>query len=363
MASTINLVVLNQKFQEIKVIDSYESLLWCDRFWRPGDFEIYTPVQTSALTYPVANNYLQIKDSEHTMIIEDTTIESNIETGNHIKIVGRSLESILDRRIVWSQTDISGNLQNGIHRLLNENIISPTDPARQISNFIFEASDDPAITSLEMEAQYTGDNLLDIISTLCENNKIGFKITLNDSNQFVFKLYAGEDRSYNQDPNPHVVFSPAFDNIINSNYAEIQSDAKTITLVAGEGEGSNRITRTIGTGEGLARKELYTDARDIQSDGLTTEQYYVKLDQRGREKLDENKIKKTFDGKCETTKNYQYKRDFFMGDIVQVENEYGMASPARVTEFIWSSSQSGVESYPTFEAITDSVVDNNNEEA
>lgn len=360
---TIDLIVLNQQFEKIAIIDAYESLLWTDRYNSPGDFEIYTPVDklSGILKYPVANNYLQIKDSEHTMIIEDTTIESNIETGNHIKIIGRSLESILDRRIVWTQTDITGNLQNGIERLLNETIINPSDTDRKLDNFIFEASEDPEITELTMENQYTGDNLLEIIETLCETNKIGYKIILNDSNQFVFSLYKGVDRSYNQNSNPYVVFKPSFENIINSNYSDIQSEAKTIALVAGEGEGNQRVTRVVGTGTGLLRKELYVDARDLRSDDISQQEYYAKLDQRGTEKLNENKVKKTFDGQCETTRMFKYKNDFYMGDIVQVADEYGMESSARVTEFIWSSNQSGIESYPTFEAIDDDEINNEEE--
>jgi len=347
----MEMYVLNQRFEKIALIDAYESLLWTDRYNKPGEFEIYTPVADFALQYPVADNYLQIKESEHTMIIEDTTIESNVETGNHIKITGRSLESILDRRIVWTQTDISGNLQNGIKRLLMENIINPSDPSRRIPNFIFEDSTDEEITKLTMENQYTGDNLLDIIETLCETNEIGYKILLSDEGNFVFSLYKGIDRSYRQEVLPFVVFKPSFENIINSNYAELNSEAKTITLVAGEGEGTSRVTRVVGTGSGLLRKELYTDARDIQSEDMSTADYYAKLDQRGTEKLKENKIKKTFDGECETTRMYVYKRDFDMGDCVQVANEYGMESPTRVVEYIWSSSAKGTTSYPTFEAL------------
>ena len=348
----MEMYVLNKNFEKIALIDAYESLLWTDRYNKPGEFEIYTPVADFALQYPVADNYLQIKESEHTMVIEDTTIESNVETGNHIKITGRSLESILDRRIVWAQTDISGNLQNGIKRLLNENIISPSIADRRIPNFIFEDSDDPEITKLTMENQYTGDNLLDIVQTLCETNEIGYKILLNNDNNFVFKLYKGIDRSYRQETLPFVVFKPSFENIINSNYAELNSEAKTITLVAGEGEGTSRKTRVVGTGSGLLRKELYTDARDIQrEEGMSDAQYYAKLDQRGTEKLKENKIKKTFDGECETTRMYVYKGDFDMGDCVQVANEYGMESPTRVVEYIWSSSAQGTTSYPTFEAL------------
>ncbi len=54
--------------------------------------------------------------------------------------------------------------------------------------------------------------------------------------QFVFELYAGFDRSYDQTENPYVIFSPKFENIINSNYIESKASLKTVTLVGGEGE-------------------------------------------------------------------------------------------------------------------------------
>ena len=136
------------------------------------------------------------------MIVEKIQITSDTEDGNHVTVTGRSLESILDRRIVWGQKLLSGNLQNGIKTLLNENVISPSDSNRKIPNFIFKESTDPAITKLKLEAQYTGDNLYDVIQKICEEQGIGFKITLNDEKQFVFELYAGSDRSYDQTENP-----------------------------------------------------------------------------------------------------------------------------------------------------------------
>lgn len=48
------------------------------------------------------------------MIVEKIQITSDTEDGNHVTVTGRSLESILDRRIVWGQKLLSGNLQNGI---------------------------------------------------------------------------------------------------------------------------------------------------------------------------------------------------------------------------------------------------------
>lgn len=354
----MDVIVLNTDMDAVSIVDEYESFIWTDRYQGYGDFELYTSIRDGVLNELRQDYYLQNRNSEHVMIIEKIQITSDVEVGNHVTVTGRSLESILDRRIVWKQTRISGNLQNGIQTLLNENIILPSDSNRKISNFIFEASTDPAITELKIEAQYTGDNLYDVIQKICEEQKIGFKITLNDQKQFVFKLYVGTDRSYDQTEVPYVIFSPKFENIINSNYIESKASLKNITLVGGEGEGSARRYATVGGGAGLNRRELFTDARDISSDlgneeTLTDAEYNAQLQQRGKEKLAENTDVTSFEGQVETTIMFKYGEDFFNGDIVQIENEYGHETKARILEIVTTENEDGTSVYPTFKTITD----------
>lgn len=280
----MDVTILNTNLDAVSIVDTYESFIWTDRYYAYGDFELYEAMREGLLDYIKQDYYLQSKESEHVMIVEKIQITSDTEDGNHVTVTGRSLESILDRRIVWGQKLLSGNLQNGIKTLLNENVISPSDSNRKIPNFIFKESTDPAITKLKLEAQYTGDNLYDVIQKICEEQGIGFKITLNDEKQFVFELYAGSDRSYDQTENPYVIFSPKFENIINSNYIESKASLKTVTLVGGEGEGADRRYTTVGGGSGLNRRELFTDARDISSnvgsdDALTDAEYMAQLQQ------------------------------------------------------------------------------------
>ena len=349
----MELMVLNQQFQTIDILDTFESLIWTDRYSKYGDFEIYTPINSRILESCKQDNYLWYKDSEHVMIIESILKGTDIEAGKTLTITGRSLESLLYRRIVWRQTVIYGGVQAGIKQLITENIINPIEPERKISNFIFEDSTDPAITGLpNIMAQYTGDDLYDVINKLCEYFGIGFKIMLNDNNQFVFKLYAGKNRSYSQTANPYVIFSPNFENIIDSKYLESKKTLKNVTLVAGEGEGTARKTTTIGTTAGLERRELFTDARDISSDAngqvISDADYYAQLKQRGEEKLVEYKVAKSFEGQVEATQMFKYGRDFFLGDTVQVVDEYGIESKSRIDEIVRSQDKEGFNVYPTF---------------
>jgi len=353
----MEILVLNTNFETVYIVDSFKSLIWTDRYNEYGDFEIYLTLTNNfdIFKYLKEDYYLWLKESEHCMIIEDLAINSDIEDGNHLIVTGRSLESILERRIIWGQKVLTGNLQDAIETLLNESIISPSITDRKIDNFIFEPSTDPRVMELTIDAQFTGNNLYDVIKKLCQSHNIGFKIVLNDNNQFVFSLYAGVDRSYNQNTNPWVVFSPKFKNIINSNFFTSKANLKNVTLVAGEGEGASRKTTTVGSGSGLNRRELFTDARDISSnvDGgtLTNEQYIAKLKARGIEKLSEHTIKTAFEGEMEATRLFKYGEDFFIGDIVQIANEYGHEGRAYISELIISQNEDGISIYPTFQII------------
>ncbi len=352
----MELLVLNTDFESVAVIDTYESLIWTDRYNAYGDFEIYFAMDTGLLEYLKEDNYLWLKDSEHCMIIEEIKIDADVEEGNHLIVTGRSLESILERRIIWGQAIYNGNLQDAVETMLNNSIISPTIADRKIDNFIFVASTDTKVTNLTIDNQYTGDDLYTVIKGLCEENNIGFKIVLTDDNQFAFSLYAGVDRSYDQTENPYVVFSPNYENIINSNYYSSKASYRNVTLVAGEGEGSSRKTVTVGTGSGLDRRELFTDARDISSDTedgtLSDAEYNAQLTTRGQKNLADYIITTAFEGEVEATRLFKYGEDFFIGDIVQIANEYGNEGSAYISELVISRSDEGLSVYPTFKTIS-----------
>lgn len=352
----MELLIMDENFAGVSTLDIFESLIWTDRYYACGDFEIYMPCSEKMLSTLKQDMYLYLRESEHIMIIEDIQIDTDVEDGAHLTVTGRSLESILDRRVIWNLTTLSGGLQAGIKQLLNENAIAPSDPARVIPNLIFQDSTDSKITNLSLNAQYYGENLYDVICEVCESNEIGFKITLNESNQMVFSLYAGTDRSYEQTENPYVIFSPGFDNLLNSNYISSKKTLKTVTMITGEGEGSDKKKAVAecsnGAGSGLNRREMHTDASGIsQTDGENTisdEDYTALLQRQGIDELAQNTRTESFEGEVSSGRTYTYGTDYFMGDIVQNVNEFNIEATSRVTEYIMSQDESGIERYPTF---------------
>lgn len=375
----MDLLVLDKNFDTIGIIDTYESFNWTDRYNEAGDFEITMVLDTvqhtkELLSIFVEDNYVYLGMSEHLMIIEDLNITTDQEEGNKLVVSGRSLESILDRRIVWDQIvyPVNAYVKNVYLSLINNSMGSQADANRKISNLVVETPTDTYISSLRLEsgAQYTGDNVYEVITHICKLKKIGFKIlrsVQNGENKFVISLYNGTDRTYDTTKNPNnppVIFSPYFENITNTNYYKSIKTFKTINLVAGEGEGKDRkrksAQRTGGTYTGLYRREMYTDARDISSnvDDQTTmsdSAYKSLLATRGKEKLseDENGMAETFEGEVDYRTSFVFGEDYFLGDMVEVADIYGHETPARISEITFSFDEEGFSINPSFTVAAD----------
>ena len=352
-----DIIVLDTNLEPVDILDVYNSIIWTERYSAAGDFEVFTPMSIAAYSLLQPDHYLKLKSSNNLMIIEGRRIASDSEQGDQLVVTGRSLESILDRRIVWDQTIMTGDFQTNMLVMLLDNEIDAADTARNIPNFDYVASDNSYILGLEIEKQVHGELIYDVIKDACDAANLGFRIHLNSSKQFIFEFYYGVDRSFDQLLNPWVVFSSKYENIINSNYIYNKMPYKTVSLVLGAGEGSARkgvsISRNSDTG--LYRREMYTDASSLaeEEDGVPIPEidYLAQLTQKGAEELVKNDVLDVFEGEVETVGSFIFKKDFDLGDLVQIEDKYGNSGKARVTEIIRSSSPTGSIIYPTFKTV------------
>lgn len=363
----VEVSVLNSSMECIAVFDNYTSFIWTDRYNEAGEFEFCIPVTAEHADRIKKDYYIRIPISNRLMIIESIKLETDPDSGNIYDVTGRSLEVILDRRIVWKQTQVNGSVQNAIHSLLTEAFINPVDSRRRVDNFTFIESSDAAVTHVSYTeiAQYMGDSLYDVIKKVCQAFRLGFKILYEDD-QFKFYLYAGVDRSYSQHTNSYVVFSPNNDNLRNSKYLESLKNYKNVLRIAGEGEGATKtyITHYLEFDDdkasektGLDRREIYIDCSDVSSitDGNTVmdvSQYTNVLVQKGVEKLVEYAPETAFDGEVDTTIMYQYQEDYNVGDICEVRNEYGMSDQVRISEVVQTWEPSGYSCIPTLESLS-----------
>jgi len=345
----MNFYLLDDDLNYIQLIEVYTSMIWTTRYYTAGDFELYTPA-TEKLLNTLQRGYYIVRDDDLTqaMIISNFEVKTDVENGDYITVTGQSLKSILNRRIIWAQTVLNGNVETMARKLVTDNAINPTIAARKIPRLVL--GDTIGLTGT-IEAQYTGDNLGETLTAIGQTYGIGYDVLLDlENKQFKFVLLQGQNRTYNQDVNPRVVFSNEFENLLTTDYTYNSDNYKNVALVAGEGEGTARTTATIGTASGLDRYELFVDARDVSSnDGeITATEYNNLLLERGAQDLAETIITESIEGEIEPNYTYQLNRDYFLGDLVEVINTYGVSMSPRITEVIECTDTNGYTCIPTF---------------
>lgn len=388
----LNIYIMNQDLQKIGIVDNYTSLIWSTRYVEFGDCEIYAPATPENLAIFQLDNYVMREDDDMICKIDKVELETNVETGNYLIVTGTDCRKILNQRIVWKTTSFSGTAENFIRRLITQNIISPTDADRVIPRFkLGEYYGFDVHLNLQTSYEPVGDKIAEI----CRMYGYGFKVTF-DGNNFVFDIYSGVDRSFLQTENPYVIFSDDFDNLKSSKYLVDKSNYGSVALVGGSGEGKDRLLTMVNTSiaTGINRHEIFVDAKSTSKsityedlveayaggtistvsgtvyysvsgeriaklDSATEPQnaelldapYYALLGEAGEEELAKLKTLTAFEGEVEAENTYLYKTDYFIGDIVQIKNEFGIERAVRIVEVIESFNDEGHSVIPTFEEV------------
>lgn len=379
-------MVLDKNYDGITMIDTFTSAIWTVRYDEAGNFEIYTPVRLDYIQAMQIGNYLWNRDSDRLMVIETVEIETDAEEGPQLIVTGRSLESILDRRIVTSSQNFSGNLQSVLFAIIQNEVIS-SGGTRRIPGFSLKTSSDSRITSISIsELSIRGENVYDVVCSLCQANKVGWRILPKGAGGFEFELYVGVDRSYAQSVNPYVTFSPSFENLLNSNYIKSFKSYKNSIYAVGtyqkevilqnkykddngewvveeqttyeEAEVVTWQYSETATPSGLARREMFIDNGGVNDGEQGGE--YATWNAVNKEKaiaeLGEHQTTTAFEGELEATRQYIYREDFNIGDIVQVENEFGITGTVYISEIVFSQDANGITITPTFTSTEDETI-------
>jgi hypothetical protein len=140
--------LLDSNLKRKHVVDTFQSLIWTDRYWEMGDLDLVVAPKEKLLADLANVKYAKIKESDHYMVLDTSSIQSDVEEGTDLILKGNSMESILDRRVISAPFVIDGSLQDGFLAMIDENIMNPTDGDREIANFEFVLTTDPLITGL-----------------------------------------------------------------------------------------------------------------------------------------------------------------------------------------------------------------------
>lgn len=341
-------------FDAIGQINKFTSLIWPNKFNGYTTFELNAPVTQENRVLLKKGNIIWCGE-DNACIIEIVQSDTNEDGQKVYKVKGRTLEVLLTTRIIWNTYYCVNKYQStAMYEIVKENCVNPSDSTRKIP-FLVCAEDEQLGKIISF--QKTGGEVYSAIENIANEAELGFDILFRPrEKQLIFKVFEGIDRSIadENDTSNLVIFSTDLEDILSSSYYTNDENVKTVALVAGEGEGPNRAQIVSGNNasSGFERKELYVDAKDLQSeiqrttveeDGRETtetvtinrDEYNDMLNDRGMEKLAEHTTSESFEAKMRVIGDVQYVYGvhYDKGDKVIIQDtELGVQVIAKITE-------------------------------
>ena len=331
-------------FDSIGEVNQYESLIWPDKFNGFGTFELWAPITDENSQYFKKGNILWC-GGDNAAVVEIVKSEIDEIGTKTYNVKGRTLEMLLTTRIIWGTYNaVNKDASTAMYEIVNQNCVNPSNANRKIP--YLKLAEDLKFGG-KITYQKTGGEVYDSLSTIASTYDLGFNVLFKPkTKELIFEVVEGVDRTVEQSTNDPVEFSTELEDLLSSSYYTNDQDVKNVAFVQGEGSGSSRKSVTSGEADskGFGRRELYVDARDLQStsvdengeeQNLSPIEYTQVLTQRGDDKLSECKTTETFEAQIRVFGDVQYEFgvDYKKGDKVTVRDEQlNVVVSARITE-------------------------------
>ena len=344
----------------VDIISSFQSCIWVTQYYGQNEFELVVNASEKNVAalkpgaYLVRDEDIHPEQYSNVMVIQDYKLDFDTEKGWLLTLTGKGLKNdLLRRRIIWGQkNDDDITVENSIRKVLQYNCINPSEfgGVRAIPSLVLEAQHH---WTEKITMQTRGDNIAEWMEKICTSYNYGWDIEIRKrSGNWVYRffLYKGVDRTYDQSEVTPVIFSPEFDNLLSSSYQYNMGNFNNAALVGGEGSGTSQRTASVGdTISGLNRYETYIDGSNVSSNGdiITEATYTQMLKQYGQSQLDQTAYTQSFSGDIDSQGLFKINQDYFLGDIVQIENEKGIKATPRIIEIIYATDENGTSVVPT----------------
>lgn len=322
------------------ISENQTSFVWTRKYFEPGNFRVYLPLTDDNLKIYRLGNLVTYRGANEAGVIEDLILR-NTSTERVIIAEGRFLSSYMDRRLVRPTLNFTGKVEVAMRKMLTDAVAIPLVQLGTLNGFD---------ETIDFQATYK--NLLSMEEKLSKGSNIGFRFRPDFTQKVIyFETYKGLNKARNQTDRAFVEFSDMFDNLNSVENRQNNQLLKNVGYVGGEGEGSGRTYIIVGddTLIGLERREVFIDAKDISSDDITQVEYLAALRTRGLEKMEEHVFSNSYECATIPTGNFEYKKDYDLGDIVTIKKKsWGLNTNLRITEIQEVYEHGSATIVPTF---------------
>lgn len=320
-------------------LDDAEAIIWPMKFRSYGKFKLhFRAIHPECFQ---KNFYVKLdRDAYKTGII--TSIKAvDDDYGVSVTVEGMTLNWLLSKRVTippdgYAQYTFTGTGESAMINIAYANAGAGAGESRDMG-FTFPTTESRGDV-VSIASRYK--NLADELTSIGELTGLGYAVYLDTEQKYMgFSVLEGTDRTWSGGGDSVMCFSPKNDNVLNREYREDSEPLKTTAYVGGQGEGANRTIVLVGDGQaGLARSEMFVDARDISDT--------ADLTLRGEAKLAEHPAVNCYTSDVDAS---GFEDRWFLGDFVSVRDaEYGISEDYQVTEVTIEIDRNGRNIRPTF---------------
>lgn len=330
------LFFFDKELNMLGIVDYFISLRWRRKYFEAGEFEIVLPVNDYVMQF-IDKNVLVMRNNYTEAGIIETIEFSDNGTDEELIISGRFLSSLLERRIVKSKINFSGNTIEGMNTIVNA--MTPLTEQWE--------TEAVTMTSPHIDFQVSYKNVYEYLCKLAEYSNIGFRVVPNvDSKVYMFEAWEGKDRTSEQSINEQYSFSDDNYNIEQGKLVISEKTKVNYVLVGGQGEDTNRVLVSVDEGiSGFDRYEVFSDQKSLTKGSLSDNDYKAKLRSVGEGKLSDG----TFQLEVTAIVQQDYKEKWNLGDIVNIKKEkWGVYTTYRIIEVEETIEDGKKTIYPTF---------------
>lgn len=312
----VEILVLDEGFRRIGAIAAFQSLIWTERYYDMGRFELHCDGRFCALLLRGA--YIFRKDKRPAGIIETKQIKAD----GGVMVAGRFLEAVLEQRVIDRGGCYSGAAAEVAARIVADYCLGGERriPLLRMGDLSYSGA---AVSAMPM-GKTVGAALRDILT----EQEAAFRIVPDiGAAEMVLEIYRGKDRTNRQTEHSWCIFSPSYYNVL-ARVFETSCDRKNFAYVAA-GDEANPLVVTVDKTEGAARRELYVKSSARQEEGMSAAAFRQALYDEGAARLEEYNISDRVECRVDVA-NAAF---FELGDRCAFQDaDIGVYAEGRVTE-------------------------------
>lgn len=380
----MDVFTLDANFDPNDIIDNYETIAWTERYYTFGEFELTTYDVAGAIVKLPINSCISLSTTLQVMVVEEHLIETDEQGTDVLKVSGRSVDGMLDTRILvnWHTSPFpsyiptprqtpSSQTASAILYIINGSFLASVTymspgfgDAEQILTPVVAIAD-ASVTGLgPTRARYLLEGthekhvreMLSEIDAGLKSDRV--RTSGVAAGKVALLIYKGRDLRESAAISNYVTFSVDNGDFKRVSYLRSVKNYKNVAVFTGgldpptHAETGYRTLALPNTSPativaGFARRELHVKTVEIfRSDD------YVGDPEVDAIKIAQDELKKVqrtlfITAEISDALKDQYNVSYALGDLITFRGAYGITASMQITEFTFIQDKNGERAYPT----------------